>query len=180
MCRYDEFDVADRLRQRGWVVPAYTMAPGAEVIADIILLQPAPNICLMLHCVKDLLQSHAEPLRPLPETLKQHVSSEAGRCMRGTYDMSTHQICACAGHPCAARAVPRGVFCGSCKDFCGGPEARYAVAHRPLPVHSRAGDFVPTRPRCNSIHSNSLRLRGAQQASRAQGCLCIIQLVCSE
>ena len=33
-CRYDEFDVADRLRQRGWVVPAYTMAPGAEVSAE--------------------------------------------------------------------------------------------------------------------------------------------------
>jgi hypothetical protein len=33
VCRYDEFDVADRLRQRGWVVPAYTMAPGAEVSA---------------------------------------------------------------------------------------------------------------------------------------------------
>ena len=32
--RYDEFDVADRLRQRGWVVPAYTMAPGAEVSAE--------------------------------------------------------------------------------------------------------------------------------------------------
>jgi hypothetical protein len=28
---YDEFDVADRLRQRGWVVPAYTMAPDAQV-----------------------------------------------------------------------------------------------------------------------------------------------------
>jgi glutamate decarboxylase len=27
---YDEFDVADRLRERGWVVPAYPLAPGAE------------------------------------------------------------------------------------------------------------------------------------------------------
>ena len=27
---YDEFDVAHHLRQRGWVVPAYTMAPHSE------------------------------------------------------------------------------------------------------------------------------------------------------
>ena len=26
------FDIADRLRERGWVVPAYTLAPGAEHI----------------------------------------------------------------------------------------------------------------------------------------------------
>ena len=26
------FDIADRLRQRGWVVPAYTLAPGCEHI----------------------------------------------------------------------------------------------------------------------------------------------------
>ena len=42
--RYDEFDVADRLRQRGWVVPAYTMAPGAEVSAEWPL--PPPVCCL--------------------------------------------------------------------------------------------------------------------------------------
>ncbi|CAG8568552.1 7858_t:CDS:10 [Paraglomus occultum] len=29
---YDEFDLATRLRERGWVVPAYTMAPHAEHI----------------------------------------------------------------------------------------------------------------------------------------------------
>jgi len=27
------FDVSDRLRQRGWQVPAYTMSEGAEVVA---------------------------------------------------------------------------------------------------------------------------------------------------
>ncbi len=27
---YDEFDLADRLRERGWVLPAYPLAPGAE------------------------------------------------------------------------------------------------------------------------------------------------------
>lgn len=27
---YDEFDVAARLRERGWIVPAYTMAPKLE------------------------------------------------------------------------------------------------------------------------------------------------------
>jgi glutamate decarboxylase len=32
---FDEFDVADRLRQRGWVVPAYTMAPDAQVGLDL-------------------------------------------------------------------------------------------------------------------------------------------------
>ncbi|CAG8713854.1 19907_t:CDS:2, partial [Racocetra fulgida] len=29
---YDEFDVAARLRERGWIVPAYTMAPHTEHI----------------------------------------------------------------------------------------------------------------------------------------------------
>lgn len=29
---YDEFDLADRLRMRGWVLPAYTMCPNAENI----------------------------------------------------------------------------------------------------------------------------------------------------
>ncbi|RUS30680.1 pyridoxal phosphate-dependent transferase, partial [Jimgerdemannia flammicorona] len=29
---YDEYDVAARLRERGWIVPAYTMAPNVEYI----------------------------------------------------------------------------------------------------------------------------------------------------
>ncbi|CAG8783503.1 6326_t:CDS:2, partial [Acaulospora morrowiae] len=29
---YDEFDVAQKLRERGWIVPAYTMAPHTEHI----------------------------------------------------------------------------------------------------------------------------------------------------
>ena len=28
--QYTEFDLADKLRQRGWVLPAYTMAPDAR------------------------------------------------------------------------------------------------------------------------------------------------------
>lgn len=27
---YDEFDIADRLRSRGWILPAYKMAPNAQ------------------------------------------------------------------------------------------------------------------------------------------------------
>jgi hypothetical protein len=27
---YDEFDLADRLKQNGWILPAYTMAPDAR------------------------------------------------------------------------------------------------------------------------------------------------------
>ena len=27
---YDEFDLADRLRSRGWILPAYKMAPNAQ------------------------------------------------------------------------------------------------------------------------------------------------------
>lgn len=30
--QYTEFDLADKLRQRGWVLPAYTMAPDARWI----------------------------------------------------------------------------------------------------------------------------------------------------
>lgn len=47
-CRYDEFDVADRLRQRGWVVPAYTMAPGAEVSVE------SPCCSVRLYSILDL------------------------------------------------------------------------------------------------------------------------------
>jgi glutamate decarboxylase len=28
--KYDEFAIAHQLRQRGWIVPAYTMAPHTE------------------------------------------------------------------------------------------------------------------------------------------------------
>ena len=31
--QYTEFDIADKLRQRGWVLPAYTMAPDARQVA---------------------------------------------------------------------------------------------------------------------------------------------------
>lgn len=30
--RFDEYDLADSLRQFGWIVPAYTMAPDAEKV----------------------------------------------------------------------------------------------------------------------------------------------------
>ena len=30
--QYTEFDLADKLRQRGWVLPAYTMAPDARLV----------------------------------------------------------------------------------------------------------------------------------------------------
>ena len=30
--QYTEFDLADKLRQRGWVLPAYTMAPDARQV----------------------------------------------------------------------------------------------------------------------------------------------------
>jgi len=29
---YDEYDVSDRLKEHGWVLPAYTMAPNAKHI----------------------------------------------------------------------------------------------------------------------------------------------------
>jgi glutamate decarboxylase len=29
---YDEYDVSDRLKESGWVLPAYTMAPNAKHI----------------------------------------------------------------------------------------------------------------------------------------------------
>jgi glutamate decarboxylase len=35
---YTAFDIADRLRERGWVVPAYTLAPGAEHIRVLRVL----------------------------------------------------------------------------------------------------------------------------------------------
>lgn len=35
---YTEFDIADRLRERGWVVPAYSLAPGAESVRVLRVL----------------------------------------------------------------------------------------------------------------------------------------------
>ncbi len=36
--QYTEFDLADKLRQRGWVLPAYTMAPDARQVHQLPLL----------------------------------------------------------------------------------------------------------------------------------------------
>lgn len=35
--QYNEFDIADKLRQRGWVLPAYTMAPDARYATSMLL-----------------------------------------------------------------------------------------------------------------------------------------------
>ena len=34
---YDEFQLSDKLKESGWVLPAYTMAPNAEVSARRLL-----------------------------------------------------------------------------------------------------------------------------------------------
>ena len=34
--QYTEFDLADKLRQRGWVLPAYTMAPDARQASTMV------------------------------------------------------------------------------------------------------------------------------------------------
>ena len=35
--QYTEFDLADKLRQRGWVLPAYTMAPDARQVPSALV-----------------------------------------------------------------------------------------------------------------------------------------------
>lgn len=33
---YDEYALADRLRMKGWVLPAYTMPPNAEWVHNLL------------------------------------------------------------------------------------------------------------------------------------------------
>lgn len=49
---YDEYDVSDRLKEHGWVLPAYTMAPNAKhikllraVIRYVLAPKRHPCVC---------------------------------------------------------------------------------------------------------------------------------------
>jgi hypothetical protein len=69
-CWCVRFDIADRMRERGWVVPAYTLAPGAEHIRVLRALCredfsiQSAEMCASPHCIVP------EPALPRPALVK--------------------------------------------------------------------------------------------------------------
>jgi len=61
---FDEFDIAHRLRERGWVVPAYTMAPNADKLKLM-------RVVVREDFSRSRAESLLEDLRMAVETLKQ-------------------------------------------------------------------------------------------------------------
>ena len=49
LCRYDEYDLADRLKERHWQLPPYTLPPDAKCAAPPCLLQMSNAACLSQH-----------------------------------------------------------------------------------------------------------------------------------
>jgi hypothetical protein len=48
---YDEYDVSDRLKESGWVLPAYTMAPNAgHIVLLRAVIRSGSALCLCGLC----------------------------------------------------------------------------------------------------------------------------------
>lgn len=79
---YSEFDISDVLRERGWIVPAYTMAPDAENIAVLrVVVREGLSRDLAQSLVEDLSHTiaHLEKGgRPGLAAKKREASRQAG------------------------------------------------------------------------------------------------------
>ncbi len=91
---YSEFDISDILRERGWIVPAYTMAPNAEDIAVLrIVVREGLSLDLAQLLVEDLRHTIAhleEGGRPGLIARKRETSKKPGDKRART---KTHGVC---------------------------------------------------------------------------------------
>ncbi|ORX47208.1 glutamate decarboxylase [Hesseltinella vesiculosa] len=73
---YDEYDVASKIRERGWVLPAYTMAPGLEhvkMLRAVVREDMSKNRADIL--LRDL-QAALESLEKTDKALLQHTRDQ--------------------------------------------------------------------------------------------------------
>jgi glutamate decarboxylase len=73
VANYTVFDVSDRLRERGWLVPAYTFPPNREDLSVLRIVVRSGMTFDMADCLLDDIRSKTKVLdaldRPLPESL---------------------------------------------------------------------------------------------------------------
>ncbi|RCI17304.1 hypothetical protein L249_3237 [Ophiocordyceps polyrhachis-furcata BCC 54312] len=88
--QYDEFALARQLRARGWVVPAYTMAPKTDkmkllrvvVREDLSRHLVDALVCDIKLCMETLDQMDRESIERMGELIRHHVSSSTATASR--------------------------------------------------------------------------------------------------
>jgi len=81
--RYTVFDISERMRMRGWIIPAYTMAPNAESVAVLrIVLRHGFN--------RDLAELLIQDLKRVLEDLETRTPSQP---LKPKSKNSHHKIC---------------------------------------------------------------------------------------
>ncbi len=74
--RYSVFDVSDRLRERGWQVPAYTYPPKREDLAVLRIVVRSGMSFDMADSLLEDLRVKTKELDTLPEKLPEHLRSK--------------------------------------------------------------------------------------------------------
>ncbi|KAK1239378.1 hypothetical protein MKX07_008866 [Trichoderma sp. CBMAI-0711] len=95
---YDEFALAHHLRSRGWVVPAYTMAPHTnemKMLRVVVREDFSKSRCdLLIHdiklCVAMLENMDAETVRKQEEFIKEHIATHGKTKHQHRHHASKH------------------------------------------------------------------------------------------
>ncbi|EHK16091.1 uncharacterized protein TRIVIDRAFT_217152 [Trichoderma virens Gv29-8] len=95
---YDEFALAHHLRSRGWVVPAYTMAPHTEqmkMLRVVVREDFSKSRCdLLIHdiklCVEMLENSDAETIKRQEAFIRDHIASHGKHKHTSRHHASKH------------------------------------------------------------------------------------------
>jgi glutamate decarboxylase len=81
--KYNEFDVSNKVRERGWILAAYTMPPNAEEVTSLrIVVRPHMNrnvaglLADDIEAACDFLEEHGGTAKP-PQLHPAHHSSPA-------------------------------------------------------------------------------------------------------
>ncbi len=79
--RFSVFDISARLRERGWIVPAYTMAPNAQDIAVLrVVVREALSRDMADMLLEDINRAVAEFEKQAPEPKPKHAEKTRGVC----------------------------------------------------------------------------------------------------
>lgn len=95
---YDEFALAHHLRSRGWVVPAYTMAPHTEqmkMLRVVVREDFSKSRCdLLIHdiklCLGMLENSDAETIKRQEAFIRDHIASHGKNKHQSRHHASKH------------------------------------------------------------------------------------------